>query len=230
MITNITYSGNYVGPGFGHNSSGLFIQGKVWNALIYNNVFSAVDGTSPADGLVFCWLNPKGTTPNNVNVFNNTFVGANNATGVNFYDGFGATLTTYNCKNNLFANIGMPLVVYYWANSRLVSDYNDFYNMSPNGGLGVENANSAGWQIDLPTWQRDGGWDLHSTTNNPNLDASFIPQIGSAARGTGTNLAGLFTTDMKGSLRPPKWDMGALQNQIMPAPTNFLMNVTNVSP
>ncbi len=95
-LTNVIYSDNYVGPGYGHNSSGLFVSGIVYSALAYNNIFDSSDGTTPADGQLFYWLH-SGNTPSIAMAYNNTFIGG---LGVNFFQGFGSNLTTYICKNN----------------------------------------------------------------------------------------------------------------------------------
>jgi hypothetical protein len=215
-MTNVSVYDNTIGSGFGtFQTAGVYISsdsgGTINNVLIYNNLFDGSDGTSAADAFVFIWPNP-GTLGNGYKVYSNTFLGKNSGNAIGFYQGSGPGNTTFEAKDNLILNCSFGVLVYYNADSTLISDYNLFYN-STTGVLCNSSPNSSAGGSTFSQWQ-GLGYDTHSTTGNPNLNSSYIPQAPSAAIGSGTNLSSFFTTDMAGNSRPASpaaWDIGAYQ-------------------
>ncbi len=66
----------------------------------------------------------------------------------------------------------------------------------------------------LKQW-RDLGYDLQSSTANPNLNAkNYVPQMPSGAIQTATNLSSYFKVDIDGTARPlaSAWDIGAAEH------------------
>lgn len=64
-------------------------------------------------------------------------------------------------------------------------------------------------------WWQNIGYDMHSKTNQPSLDANYVPTSGdTVARGAGTNLSAYFTTDFYGNARPAvgNWTIGAFES------------------
>jgi hypothetical protein len=57
------------------------------------------------------------------------------------------------------------------------------------------------------------GYDTHSGTNDPLLNASYIPQAGSPLISAGLNFDSVFTTDYAGNARPAteNWTIGAYE-------------------
>jgi hypothetical protein len=210
-LSNVTYSANYVGPGYGaHNTSGLYISGKIFGAMIYNNVFDATDGTGPADGLIFVYLH-SGINTSTVFVCNNTFFGE--ASASDFYSGFGSNLTTYVVENNEFYSNHWSIVCYMDTDCTFVSDYNNVYTPNNLASLSASQTGSV-WEKTFAQWQTVYGYDLHGSTNAPSLDANSVPTLSdSVARGQGTNLSAFFTTDFYGNTRPATgpWTIGAFE-------------------
>lgn len=221
-LSNVTYTANYIGPGYGGtnyvpsggNSSGLFISGNVYNVLVNNNIFDASDGSSPADGQLFLWLH-SGTIATTENVFNNTFIGG---LALNIYGGFASNLTTCVCENNAFFNAQHTILVYWNSAVTFISDTNNFYGSTSSTPFSSAPASSS-WFTDYAGWQAKG-YDTHSTMGNPLLTGSYVPQAGSALIGAGANLSSIFTTDYAGNPRPATgaWTIGAYQNASTPAP------------
>ena len=212
--TNITYCDNYVGPGFGvQNTSGLFIQGNVFSLLAYNNVFDGSDGTSPADGLIYTDLKAIKCL-STVQVFNNTFIGYGvplNCTG----DQYGTNTSVYTFINNecFLTTNSWAFVLHYGSNSVLVADTNNYVHSTKRYGAFVFSTTSGGGGQTLAQW-RSAGYDLHSLTNDPNLDGNYQPQTNSILIGAGANLTVLgVTNDYAGNARPAtgNWTIGAYE-------------------
>jgi len=210
-LRNVSFYNNVIGPHFGtHATSGIFNSGNIAGILIYNNVFlegSATD--APADGLIYILVN-LGTSGSGYRVYNNTFLGQGSGTAVDVDGGHGASVTTFETKNNIASGMGAFVAVYNNANSTLNSDYNVLYNLGSNPLSTSPNA-SAHFDT-LKQWQALG-YDLHSLTLNPNLNGSYVPQPPSGAIDTGTNLSAYFAVDIYGAARPSSaWDIGAAQH------------------
>ncbi len=99
-------------------------------------------------------------------------------------------------------------------------DYNDWDNLS--GTMFNYNGTSYG---SFTTWKSSTGFDAHTITSSPNLDANYKPQAGSPVIGAGANLysicngqpnpgLGALCFDKAGVARPSSggWDMGAYQS------------------
>ena len=105
------------------------------------------------------------------------------------------------------------------------SDYNDWYNLSYTGGdnSGIPYATLANW-VACTTNGCPASHDTDSIATNPNLNGSYIPNVGSPVLGTGANLYSTFgcaspvipglgagCSDAAGNARPNSaWTMGAL--------------------
>jgi hypothetical protein len=212
-LSNVTYAANHVGPGYGqHNSSGLFVQGNVYNTLAYNNIFDASDGTSPADGLLYLDIN-KNTVPSTTQVFNNTFAAGGNGNGINYTGDYTYGKTNYFvCMNNEFSSNNYPIAVFNDTNLFMVSDTNNFYKSTQTRYLSVSATSSAGPNT-LAQWQ-SYGLDTHSTTGNPQLNTNDCPATTSLLVKAGANLTALgITNDDLGNARPAagNWTIGADQ-------------------
>jgi hypothetical protein len=210
--SNVIYSANHVGPGYGYqNTSGMFVTGAVKALLVFNNLFDASDGSSPANAQLNLGIGATTTAF----VLNNTFAGkSDNALAMS--GGAGDGLTIYYVFNNAFFDDSYAILGWFVVNHTLFSDTNNFYGNptfnSSGDGTGAF-YNFAGWQ----TYGNTYGvfWDPHSTTSDPLLNGSYQPQAGSALIGAGMNLSSVFTTDYAGNPRPATgaWDVGAYEFQ-----------------
>ncbi|HUD46110.1 MAG TPA: hypothetical protein VMR33_04735 [Candidatus Baltobacteraceae bacterium] len=246
LITNVSYIGNHVGPGYGNNSAGLFASGAVCNALVYNNVLDGSDGTSPADAFVFLWGDGN-RGPCIGQIHQNTFAGAGNGTAIEL-DASGATGTVaYYFTNNLISDMGAVTVNYYqlMLEEYFWNDYNLYYDIQPslngepaNTGFSISASSSAAY-VNFSTlysgqsWQSQGH-DVNGQTINPQLNANFVPQ--NPAIDAGANLTGVLTSlgiptaDYAGNGRPAlgPWAPGAFQ---FPIPgVNYGLTFTNAAP
>jgi hypothetical protein len=224
ILSNVTYSANTIGPGYGgvNQTAGLYVSGHAFNVLICNNFLNATDGTAPADGFINVGFNTWGPpqTPQIARVYNNTIMGGGNGMGVSFYNGYGPSLTIYDCKNNLFDNIQTAIAQWYCPNLQLLANYDLAYNV-PTGSAFVWATAGSSWFCPIAQWQA-AGWDTHLQTSNPNLTQNFIPQAPSAAITNAVDLSAYFTTDFNGNTRPPgQWDIGAFQHSGLYAPSNL---------
>lgn len=203
-VSNVTFTANYVGPGYGaHNSSGMFVSGKVHAFEAYNNIFDASDGTSPADAQLY--VSNDSLTTNLV--MNNTFIMAQ---GVSFYGNPGGDPTYWRCYNNEFYSNSYAIEIWYDNNTKSshITDTNNFYGNPQLNASGSGSGNI----IPLGIFQ-SYGFDKHSATGNPNLGAGFVPGAGSALLGAGANFSGVFATDYASNTRPASgaWTIGAYQ-------------------
>lgn len=217
------------------------------NMEIYNNIFNHpnkgrmiyfVDGPMPGGG------------PQRVDIFNNTglenFVNMVDIEG-NGQDGT-RPVQIINCTNNIWVDTATGgsnnRIVYIndsgnvngvgWGTNHWHFDYDTYRSGntaqtffqdatagSPNNGSGTPG---------LIVMNRNG-WETHGSTNDPafvnlvgsgpNLLANdFHLTSSSAAKGTGFNLSGIFTTDFDGSIRTVPWSMGAYDGS-----SNFNANI-----
>ena len=230
QATNVMFNANYVGPGYGsHNTAGLFVSGEqIFNLIACNNIFDASDGTSPANAQLMIMT----YTPTTTNmVFNNTFTG-NNASALEIE---GKTNGVSSCptfiNNNEFLNCKFAISFFYGITSfqYLRSNTNNFYG-NPQFTTAWDGTGGGGTY--LAQWQAYDNPDYHldpnSTTSNPLLNGSYIPQTGSSLIGAGMNLSQYFTTDYAGNPRPATgaWTIGAYEYQAPPpsAATPHSMN------
>ena len=226
ILTNVTFIGNRVGPGYGGSSqtSGLFLSGKIWNTLVANNYFTDEDATTIADGFIFVWLH-SGTNSTTATIANNTVIGGGNSVGINCFNEFGTSggvTTTYSTSNNIINNVSTAIAVFDHTSSTLNSDDNDIYLVPDSTKCSFSSTGSSVYKT-WASWQ-GLGYDTHSITNNPSLGSTvapafnFQPQVGSPVIGLGGNLSAVFGTDAKGSVRSASaaWDTGAF-NSFSPA-------------
>jgi hypothetical protein len=211
-ISNLLFSGNYIGPNIGiTNTAALFQDVYSSNSvaawIVANNLFTAV---SP-----YGWNNGFVCVPYHALIANNTFVGYSNSC---IALGLGNSPITV--RNNIFYQVGTAISM--GGGSRGVpivsgfsSDYNVFWPVKGGSGYffdpGYDADNYAGW-IAL-------GYESHSTvTSEPLVDANYVPlSTDTVAVGNGTNLTPLaiaaLLVDFNGNPRPATgaWTIGAYQ-------------------
>lgn len=211
-ISNLLFSGNYIGPNIGiTNTAALFQDVYSSNSvaawIVANNLFTAV---SP-----YGWNNGFVCVPYHALIANNTFVGYSNSC---IALGLGNSPITV--RNNIFYQVGTAISM--GGGSRGVpivsgfsSDYNVFWPVKGGSGYffdpGYDADNYAGW-IAL-------GYESHSpVTSEPLLDANYVPlSTDTVAVGNGTNLTPLaiaaLLVDFNGNPRPATgaWTIGAYQ-------------------
>jgi hypothetical protein len=213
--SNITYSANYVGPGYGaQNTSGMFITGASYSVLVFNNIFDTSDGSAPANAP----LNIGCGSTTTVRIFNNTFIGNR---GVAVSGGVAPGMPSYYIYNNEFYMNTTAILVWYGSQSFVYSDTNNFYgNPQFNSSFGAT-WGGTGNSISYAQWQAAGNgtgvqWDTHSMTGNPLLNSDFSPATNSLLIGAGMNFTSLgITTDYNGNTRPSTgpWTIGAFEFQ-----------------
>jgi hypothetical protein len=206
VLNGVYVYGNTIGPNFGgqYCTSGVFFSGQVKNVLVYNNLFLCNPGDGPSNGLITEGFN---NGYGGAQIYNNTFIGGGSYAAINI----GSGNNTYTVENNLAFNCTFVLDNGA-ANSTLVADYNIGYDLVPGQGYSQSPTSTSSFQT-FAQWQ-SLGYDLHGSTNNPNLNASYVPQSPSSAIGTGTNLQSIFSADALGNLRPTTssgWTIGAYQ-------------------
>ena len=207
LFQNMVISNNFfhdINPA----TAGIFFDeiysASISNAQIYNNVFYTTPGQAgPANG----W------TSGNL-VVNNTIIGPSS-------DGPGGGPDS-TIENNIISTVALGIVAAFPTSSfaGMISDYNDIYNLT--GGIYQQMcANNPGYNCygNVAAWIAGTGFDVHSTTANPNLTASFTPNAGSPTIGAGINMTSYCSIvpglclDRNGSQRPMcgSWDIGAYQ-------------------
>ena len=209
---------NLVGPNFGlHTAGGLFVQGWVKNVVLYNNIFQEAQNDGPSDGLVY--FNPYPDIVGSYSAYNNTFVGGGAGTGVYFgpdiVTGHTTQLSqTTNLENNLFSGVGTAIALYSISTPITINaNFNLGYNLNSNLAYSYSATTTSIFQT-FSQWQ-GLGYDASGSSQNPNLNGSYVPQAPSGAVDAGTNLSslGVFTTDVIGTSRPQglAWDIGAYE-------------------
>jgi|ERR1035437_221101 hypothetical protein len=214
LASNVTYSANHVGPGYGaHNTAGLFISGNVDAILVFNNLFDASDGSSPANAQLNVGLSSSSTT----RIFNNTFIGAQ---GFDIGGGGGVSTSSFLAFNNEFYNCSFPIELWNNVTYTFWSDTNNFYSAAGNQQFNASN-NGNGAFYNFAGWQSYGGygspWDAHSTASNPNLNNLYEPQANSPLLGAGVYNS-LVAVDYNGVTRPNPPSIGAFEVATTNAP------------
>jgi hypothetical protein len=213
-ISNLQFYANYIGPNVGNiTTAAIFIDvykdTQINSMSIRNNVFAEKSPYDWSNGFirVFACTNSL--------IANNTFIGYGGGTGVGFGYSETAARPTVGVTNNIFLHVATPMS--FGAADALSpgfhSDYNIFadFKSSGSGGFYGPNYNAA----DLSWWKAQG-YDPHSVTNPPLLDASYKPTaLDTVARDKGVNLGAFFNTDKNGVSRPQgvAWDIGAYEFQ-----------------
>lgn len=214
-VTNYKMYNNYLHGNLGdyvtsfHNA-----EGKIPNALIYNNLF-VHDTWTGGNGDV----SMKGA--NGAKIYNNTFI-SNTAGAIAIlaseYTGYDK-LSVY---NNIIYGYGygfMDYTVESGGTAMTSADHNIFYPATTLFRFGGASGKS------FAQWQ-GAGFDAHGTTAKPLLDANYVPiYTDTGARQKGVNLSNYFTTDFRGYTRPVSgpWDIGrAISPQESPTPPRNL--------
>jgi len=211
-ISNLRVYSNLL-QDFGTHSTGhIYIEavtGTLSYPFVYNNVMVNTGTNYAANGmLVF-----KGAI-NGAGIYNNTFIGNyptyNGNTAIYFNSSSAGYSTDISVRNNILSSIK------YFINANgtfgtsttfTVSDHNVLYNGDSSTPFYDGSMRTLSW------WQANigDGTGSGSVTDNPNLDASYVPQIGSCAIDNGTDLSAYFVTDKNGDERTGTWDIGAIE-------------------
>lgn len=192
------YSNRVTGDWGSNSTSYIFLEGTIYNPQVYNNIFMAAD---PGEWGGNAYLYVK-HSPGGARLFNNTFIGNGGGMNAMMVDGNGATIT-----NNLCYNVTSPVECPYDTTGLAACDYNNYYagTIFCFGGYSP--------QMSLAAWKLRTGFDQHSTTAKPQLDAAYAPlPADTAVRGKGVNLSAYCATDFYDRPRPSAgaWDMGAV--------------------
>jgi len=209
----------------------LSCQDNCINVPVFNNiVVSTCTGTSPSrscGGNIYF----NGAGGGGQQVYNNTLVAPAGSCVV--VTGSTAPVVV---KNNIFVGCGDTIEIRPNCPSCVLADNNDGFNV-PNSSWVVNNSAGSGQFISLSTWRSSYGQDAHSSIGNPNLDANYKLQSGSAAISLGANLTGMgipaLNRDLSGMARPSSgpWDAAAYQYSSSSSgnppnsPTNLLATV-----
>lgn len=221
-VSNFVIHANVIGPNIGTNTTaGIFFNGynaRQFKAVrIYNNVF--------LQALNYFWSNGHiSVIGDDVLVANNTFYGLNTNSG----KGITASGTNVTILGNLFYGIGTPISTVGGSSSVLtntikVCNSNVFYT----AGLVSEYYVSSIGIYQLAQWRADHGWDANSSTNQPLLDANYIPTSSdTVAKSIGLDLSSYFTKDKNGATRVD-WYAGAFEYQTGEAPSPRVSSTLN---
>lgn len=219
--------GNYVHGDmcilYGNCTGYLFLDGGV-TVNAFNNVFSQDTAPSSGGGVeADIVIRGDGNPPNGVKILNNTIIAASNsAAGIKTDAGGGSSAGSgIQFENNIFQTLGTAAILSGPNNFNQISasNYQDFHSATQTA---CKNVSSSGTcYTTLANWQAQTiagsvNPDGSSSTGDPMLNSSFIPQSGSAAIGLGTNLCSLSITaldsDAAASPRPcpsGAWTAGA---------------------
>ena len=209
---SLEFYNNYIHGNWGANSTAnVYIQGFV-PSFIFNNLFTDVNG----QGTYRVWIN--GST---CYIFNNTFQTAKTKLDHVYVNGCANTTFANNIVVNgsqalWFSSGGGPFA--FAQNGLHGNVYWGVQGVSP----GAWRLDNVIWTADFPTWKkavysayRASGADVSSNTNDPKLDANWMPQSGSSAVSIGNNFTGTVPAaaqfDRAGKPRPATgaWDAGA---------------------
>jgi hypothetical protein len=188
----------------------------------FNNLLVAPAGDSGPNG---GWLEIY--ADDHDYVFNNTVIGGTTSgKGISGNNcGYFTSNTNLTVENNIFTNCSTLL----WNSGSTFTtlDYNVY---QATGALTNAWRSGSSYYNTLASWQGASGGDAHSqaTTGSLDLSAGYVPQTGSLAIGTATNLTSLdisaLDSDKAGVVRPAtgSWDAGAYQSQAsLDPPTNL---------
>ncbi len=206
-INNVQLSDNYIHGDWGLDQTGyIFFDpnngGTINHTRIFNNLLineSTVHG--PGNGYITGLGNTDCAAYNNLIFGNGLSIGYKSDHPCTFENNIVSSVAT-----GIYTNSGTTLIA---------SDYNNFYNLTG----GSSSLFYAGTNYSsVATWTKGTGFDSHSVTGDPKLNAGSSPpyllQSGSAAAGAGTNLSSLginaLDRDRLGNLRPTSgaWDLG----------------------
>lgn len=216
-LTGVSVNGNYVHGDFGgttcggggsHTTALIFIEstggGTDTNPLIFNNLLVSGSGDDPSDGL----LNPGDSGTTGAQIYNNTFVGANDGSGYcMIIDG------SFTAKNNICSGLSYAIYIGGAGVSQITASNNNLFFQNSNG------FNAGSGPISFASWRAlSGNPDANSLNgSDPILNSNGTLRAGSPAIGVGANLTSLTITnldsDKAGIARPSAapWDVGAYQ-------------------
>jgi len=177
------YSGMVIADNYFHDlgtacASGLInleaSGGAITNFQIYNNVFVPQ----------FNYAITSGTSGSEI--VNNTIVGISNTSGLS------GGSSSLKFENNIVNGATVTDAFLTGATGASVN-FNSYFNWNVNNGWEI----GAVFSGTLALWQSNstglcsGGCDLNAITSNPNLSASYVPNVGSPVIAAGTNLTSL---------------------------------------
>ncbi len=165
--SNILFEGNTVNLDAG--STGFQLEGGTNNLLIMNNIISTFSGVNAYKN-----GNPPLTTPSNIYVVNNLFIG-NLAYNTNAYPAGVSLYDTSNAvvKNNILTEQKGQAI--YIDNSLADVDYNLAYNSDGSIPLGTRSSHSL-WEYN-PQFVDPQKGDFHLQPDSPAIDAGITLQI-----------------------------------------------------
>jgi hypothetical protein len=215
---NLRIFRNYIGPDIATNqtTAAIFVNdtqysGSFENLLIYNNLLTAKDGNAWANGFIAADGNPS-------QVYNNTLVSTTgNPQGNAVYVHSGHMIFVNNLCYNVGNILGQAISGAPGMQPTLItnSDYNIGFKALYWWTPGSFNWGGSTSYRDHATYPQFTGFDDHTSTNPPSLDASYAPISGdTVAIGKGTNLTALgITADFYGNSRPATgpWTIGAFE-------------------
>ena len=201
VVVGYQVNGNYIHGDFGANINAAIYQEsstQTTGTYVFNNLIVDQSSVSHQGCGEICVINLG------ARIYNNTITAptGHGSVGVNVYQP-GAVIQN-NVIFNIFEAVGVSGSATY-ANTTF--DYNNYYGIGGNG-----------WNLSgsFSAWKTSCSCDAHSTTGNPNLNASYQPTSASTSLiGQAFNLAGLLMTplniDKAGNPRPSvgMWDGGA---------------------
>ena len=211
------YDNQFYGD-LGQGTAWLYYEnysGFVANITIFNNIFQELGTTCTFNcGPYSIWLqNDTPLSVINAGIYNNTLIGDDSSIGGITVEGTSGI--HYDLRNNIIMGFSNMLQVQGSSPLPLSSsDYNDWYFQNSEV-INIEVVGSY-VQANFANWMSKCGCDLHSTTGNPQLTATYLlANTQSAAWNSGMNLTSLaipaLTVDFTGATRPASgpWNMGA---------------------
>jgi len=203
----------------GENTSPLYFNNLLINTSSNASCPSGLQAT-PASGYIgLKGGGSGGGCAGTTGVYNNTIVG--NITTATNGNNFGIFLENgcagVDARNNLVDTDNTNIVLNSAGDSFSILNYTDYYNFPTSGGCGAFYNHSCGSIYTIAAWHTATGLDANSINSNPNLSASYAPNLGSPLIQAGVNLTSLsitaLNTDECGNSRPlsAAWDIGACQ-------------------
>ncbi len=225
-VYNNYFHGNWGSNGTSAAQTGqAYINQNLQNFYIFNNIFDISAGGGAANGNLAI-----GYSDVNFLIVNNTFLGAGGTlSGCCAIGDAGGGDTGITVENNIEAHIDSG-VNFSHATQPATVNYNDNYDITGTGENGAWCNPTLGCTTSFSAWQSAGN-DTYGVYADPILNASYLPQPGSAAIHLGTNLysvcsgqpnpgLGALCYDAAGYPRPAtgNWDAGAYNDPPSSAP------------
>lgn len=172
------------------------------NLEVFNNLYIYTNGNGSLAWNGFCFFKSVGAL-----VANNTWVCNNHEIALETGTGGSTPNPGLVVTNNLTFNVTYG--IYDPQGWVTASDYNNWSVSSGSITFGYPGNASASFA----QWQGQG-YDAHSTTTQPALDANYVPlSSDTVAKDKGVSMSTYFTTDRIGTTRPQgsAWDIGAYE-------------------